>query len=85
MKKDVVEHYQKITVFSLKKEGYFEGMTGEDRLALIDGQTIPLRSTRPNFGGVRFWFLCPDCGKRVAVLTSSGITCAEIAIISPTP
>jgi hypothetical protein len=28
-------------------------------------QTIPLTTTRPPFGGKRWWFRCPSCGKAV--------------------
>jgi hypothetical protein len=27
-------------------------------------QVARLEATRPNFGGVRWWFSCPQCGKR---------------------
>jgi hypothetical protein len=43
---------------------------GDDELDYI----IPLTSTRPNFGGRRWWFVCPlvirgrDCGRRVGKL-----------------
>ncbi|HEY2466817.1 MAG TPA: hypothetical protein VGI45_03100 [Terracidiphilus sp.] len=32
-----------------------------------NGQTIRLTTTRPHFGGKRFWFLC-ECGKRAGRL-----------------
>lgn len=28
--------------------------------------TIELTTTPCNYGGIRYWFLCPQCGKRVA-------------------
>lgn len=31
-------------------------------------ETIWLQTSRPYFGGVRWWFTCPGCGKRVAYL-----------------
>ena len=37
-------------------------------------QVVPLRATRPNFGGARWWFSCPrradggECGRRVGKL-----------------
>ena len=31
-------------------------------------ERIPLTKTSPNFGGERFWFLCPDCNRRVRKL-----------------
>jgi len=33
-------------------------------------QRIPFTWTTCNYGGNRTWFLCPSCGKRVAVLYS---------------
>src|SRR5271170_1117200 len=33
----------------------------------VAGQAIPIESTRPHFGGQRFWFLC-DCESRVGRL-----------------
>ncbi len=32
------------------------------------GYTVSLVTTPCNFGGVRYWFGCPSCGRRVAVL-----------------
>lgn len=31
-------------------------------------QEIPLCDTQPNFGGTRWWFLCPKCNRRVSRL-----------------
>lgn len=31
-------------------------------------QHVPILTTECNFGGVRYWFGCPRCGRRVAVL-----------------
>ena len=33
-------------------------------------QTILLASTRPNLGGERWWFVCPETGRRCRVLYS---------------
>ena len=56
----------------------------EDRVLLsfsrqVDGgdwedvkQKIYLDQTACNFGGYRDWFLCPDCGERVAILYGVG-------------
>lgn len=32
------------------------------------GQVVQLTSTRPNYGGLRWWYLCPRCGARCAKL-----------------
>ncbi|MCP4604270.1 MAG: hypothetical protein GY847_27730 [Proteobacteria bacterium] len=29
---------------------------------------VPIDTTYPNFGGYRWWFLCPDCRRRVGKL-----------------
>jgi hypothetical protein len=46
---------------------YQKRSTGE----VID-QWVHLQSTPGRFGGVRQWFTCPRCGKRVAVLYGPG-------------
>lgn len=33
---------------------------------------IKLTTTTPNYGGKRYWWKCPNCGKRVAVLYCAG-------------
>ena len=35
-------------------------------------ESVWLDRTPCNYGGVRFWFLCPQCGKRVAVIYGAG-------------
>jgi hypothetical protein len=35
-------------------------------------EPIKLDRTPCNFGGNRYWFLCPGCNKRIAVLYGSG-------------
>ncbi|MEO1661141.1 MAG: hypothetical protein AAFR51_09145 [Pseudomonadota bacterium] len=39
---------------------------------LLDGRSvsafIELTTTHPQFGGVRRWFVCPDCGRRCRLL-----------------
>lgn len=34
---------------------------------------VNLTTTSPNFGGKRWWFECPNCGRRVAVLYSDKV------------
>ena len=38
------------------------------RMNGLAAQTILLESTRPNLGGQRWWFLCPETGRRCRVL-----------------
>lgn len=33
---------------------------------------LPLTTTRPNFGGKRYWWKCPRCYRRVSVLYCAG-------------
>jgi hypothetical protein len=44
---------------------------------------IPLCTTTPHYGGVRWWFNCPSCNKRVGKLYNTGIyacrTCVGMA------
>ena len=37
---------------------------------------VPIASTPCNYGGVRRWFRCPDCGKRVAVIYVQRRSCS---------
>lgn len=34
---------------------------------------IPLTTTKPNYGGVRYWFKCINCSNRVSVLYCAGV------------
>jgi hypothetical protein len=38
-------------------------------------QEIPLVSTMPHYGGIRWWFLCPKCNQRVSTLHKPNETC----------
>lgn len=73
MKKLLVEECQKISVKSLK-------LNKSMPLSLsIDSQNIELTVTNCNYGGIRVWFLCPLCNKRVGTLyrkpLSNSFTC----------
>jgi hypothetical protein len=35
-------------------------------------QTIYVETTKPNYGGVRLWWTCPDCGRRCGKLYMPG-------------
>lgn len=47
-------------------------------------QHVPLTRTACGFGGHRPWFLCPRCGRRVAVLylRASGFACRHCQMVS---
>jgi hypothetical protein len=34
---------------------------------------VPVVKTQPNYGGVRYWWLCPSCGRRVRILYGGSI------------
>lgn len=37
---------------------------------------VPIASTPCNYGGVRRWFCCPDCKRRIAVIYIQGRSCS---------
>ncbi|WP_312398992.1 hypothetical protein [Leuconostoc lactis] len=45
------------------------------------GNKIKLTTTSPNYGGVRYWFVCPICDERKAVLYNvrSSMACRQCA------
>lgn len=68
-KKLLVEQCQKIRLSD------FVGKTREQLKEYIlkayveaEGYKISLNSSKTGFGGIRFWFSCPICNKRVGVL-----------------
>lgn len=50
-----------------KEEGYIEISYTCNHSEAIRLQ-IPVVITHPNFGGVRYWFKCPFCGKKITTL-----------------
>ncbi len=45
----------------------------KDKIELLN-QDIGVTCTRCNFGGLRFWFVCPQCNNRVGVLYKNPIS-----------
>lgn len=47
----------------------------------LNGSGIGLTTSMTGGGGVRFWFLCPSCGKRVGTLfqrpNSTAVSCRQ--------
>ena len=35
---------------------------------IFNGHKVKLTTTSPNYGGIRYWFVCPVCGKRKGTL-----------------
>ncbi|MDX9988646.1 MAG: hypothetical protein RB290_08455 [Thiothrix unzii] len=62
----------KLTVESLEKRS-IKGLSRKIEVAL-DGAIagtfgdLPVTATQCNYGGLRYWWVCPDCGRRVGVL-----------------
>jgi hypothetical protein len=61
MSRTTVEDCQKISIQNLNKLGY--GIELD-----INGIKIGLTTSKCNYGGCRYWFICPSCKRRVGVL-----------------
>ncbi len=62
MEKVSVEECQKISIQNLKVDSLSTSPIE------VNGQLIELTKTECNYGGNRFWFLCPNCNRRTGVL-----------------
>lgn len=62
MERFSVENCQNLSITRLDL-GYFNTHTVQ-----VNNQAIPLTKTKCNYGGMRYWFLCPKCGRRVGNL-----------------
>ena len=80
--KILVEQCQKIKINEIVREIKIEMTTLRlrEKINLLD-QNIEVTKTPCNFGGQRFWFICPQCHKKVGVLykkpTSEVILCRD--------
>lgn len=73
--KILVEQCQKININDLVRDIKIE-MTSlrlKEKIELLN-QDIGITYTRCNFGGLRFWFVCPQCNNRVGVLYKNPIS-----------
>lgn len=62
MSKTLIEHCQPISASILE-------LTDANISSIeIDGQLIKVTVTQCNYGGLRIWFVCPNCHKRVGKL-----------------
>lgn len=61
MRKLLVEDCQKLLVSFLQLD------SGAEQI-YIEGQQVRVVSTKCNYGGLRKWFVCPQCGRRVGAL-----------------
>lgn len=61
--------------FQLKdrEEAILKGKMDREALSFeLEGQVCELDVTEANYGGKRYWFLCPECGSRKRVLLYKG-------------
>ena len=67
--KILIEHCQKLNINKLVRSVKSE-LTKVKLQSKIDalGQELDVSTTPCNFGGKRFWFLCPSCRKKVGTL-----------------
>ena len=63
MKKNLVENTPRLTTNLVTSLGL-----GELESMDLENQKILLTTTSCNFGGKRYWFICPSCRARVANL-----------------
>jgi len=61
MRKLLVEDCQKLPISLLQLD------SGAEQI-YIGEQAVRIVSTRCNYGGLRAWFVCPQCNRRVGVL-----------------
>ena len=61
MCKSLVEDCRKLPISSLRINYWVKRIT-------IEGQLVEITSTKCNYGGLRKWFICPKCKRRVGVL-----------------
>ncbi len=70
-KNTVLDHCKKISIKNLLKT-VKERL--KDEMMSIEGEGIVLTQTRTNYGGIRYWFSCPKCQRRVSVLYENPAT-----------
>ena len=73
--KILVEQCQKIKINELVRDLKVEMsmLKLKEKIQLLD-QEVGIAYTQCNFGGQRFWFVCPACKKRIGVLYKSPIS-----------
>lgn len=67
--KFLIEQCQKININELCRESKREliALRLKSKIEAM-GLEISLTSSACNFGGERFWFICPSCGRRAGTL-----------------
>jgi len=62
MSKTLIEHCQPVSASSL-------GLAAFNPTSIeINGQLVKVTATECNYGGIRIWFVCPNCQKRMGKL-----------------
>lgn len=61
MNRITVEECQKLSISQIDIELWASGIT-------INNQVVQLSYSRCNYGGKRWWFLCPKCNRQAGVL-----------------
>ncbi len=65
----LVEHCQRLNVRDLTKQAKSKAMeVFLNSSMVVLGQGIKLTTTPCHFGGIRYWLICPQCGKRAGTL-----------------
>ena len=67
MKKLTVEECERLSIFELRRQGALSNSEGDDYL-YGNSLEFPLTRTNCYFGGMRWWFICPECHRRVGIL-----------------
>ena len=71
--RELVENCKRVRVRSLLERfgpPGFDASTGAYICRVGPGHVFLLETSNPNYGGIRWWFLCPHCGGRSASLYS---------------
>lgn len=65
----LIEQCQKVNINQLCRETKNEliALRLKSKIEAL-GQEIDITTTPCHFGGRRFWFICPSCGKKVGTL-----------------
>ncbi len=63
----LVEQCQKIDISDLLRE-YQQQLKAMMLSAEVLGTQIPLTTSLTRFGGIRYWFSCPSCRRRVGII-----------------
>jgi len=71
-KRNRTEYMKSYDIREIYRFGFLSLGDSRSTLWFISGNAIMLTWTRCNYGGVRPWFICPACGKRVGILYENG-------------